>query len=104
MVMPPMRTISNLPFSKIRTSSGDSKRFKTISSIPASAGASFDAPPRPEVPGEPLCRGHARLNRATDAQFAHARLQGGPLHAEHFRRPARSGHAPLRLTQSTKDV
>src|SRR5208282_2931909 len=38
MVMPPMRTSSNFPFSKVRTSSGSSKRFNTVSSadIPAS--------------------------------------------------------------------
>src|ERR1700693_2686425 len=33
MVMPPMRTSSNLPFSNTRTSSGSSKRFRTVSSV-----------------------------------------------------------------------
>src|SRR5208282_677277 len=33
MVMPPMRTSSNFPFSNVRTSSGSSKRFRTVSSI-----------------------------------------------------------------------
>src|SRR6202521_4171574 len=33
MVMPPMRTSSNFPFSNTRTSSGSSKRFRTVSSI-----------------------------------------------------------------------
>src|SRR5208282_1315197 len=33
MVMPPMRTSSNFPFSKVRTSSGSSKRFRTVPSI-----------------------------------------------------------------------
>lgn len=32
-VMPPMRTISNFPFSNVRISSGSSKRFRTVSSI-----------------------------------------------------------------------
>jgi hypothetical protein len=34
MVMPPIRTSSNFPFSNVRTSSGSSKRFKTVSSVP----------------------------------------------------------------------
>src|SRR5580658_4231208 len=38
MVIPPMRTSSNLPFSKIRTSSGSSKRFRTVSSIHRTPG------------------------------------------------------------------
>src|SRR5579864_9147410 len=33
MVMPPMRTSSNFPFSNVRTSSGSSNRFKTVSII-----------------------------------------------------------------------
>src|SRR4051794_32403108 len=33
MVMPPIVTSSNLPFSKVRTSSGFSNRFSTVSSI-----------------------------------------------------------------------
>src|SRR5271169_1544506 len=43
MVMPPMWTSSNFPFSKVRTSSGSSKRFRTVSSILHSAIQPRDA-------------------------------------------------------------
>src|SRR5271169_4595644 len=42
MVMPPMRTSSNFPFSKVRTSSGESKRFRTVSSLGIMASLVMD--------------------------------------------------------------
>ncbi len=40
-----------------------------------------------------------RLNRAADAQFAHARLESGALDVEEDGSTFRTGDAPLRLLQ-----
>jgi len=44
------------------------------------------------------------LNRAADAQLAHARLQSGALHGEEDRGTLGTGDAPLCLLQSAEDV
>ena len=44
------------------------------------------------------------LNRATDAEFAHARLERGALHAENGRGTLRAGDAPLRLLEGAQDM
>ena len=46
----------------------------------------------------------ARLNRAADAELAHAGLQGGALHAEKNGGAFGAGDAPLGLAQGTEDV
>src|SRR5882762_2504479 len=43
MVMPPRWTTSNFPFSKVRTSSGDSNRFKITSVITNSSAQAFSS-------------------------------------------------------------
>ena len=44
------------------------------------------------------------LNRAADAELAHASLQSGALHAEDVRGASGSGDAPLCLLQGAKNV
>jgi hypothetical protein len=44
------------------------------------------------------------LNRAADAQFAHARLERGALHAKNGGSTFRAGDAPLRLPEGAEDV
>ena len=51
-----------------------------------------------------LKRSIARLDRAADAEFAHAGLEGGALDVEEDGGALGAGDAPLRLLQGTKDV
>ena len=46
----------------------------------------------------------AALDRAADAELAHAGLQGGALHAEKIGGAARAGDAPLGLAEGAEDV
>ena len=45
-----------------------------------------------------------RLNRAADAELAHASLERGALHAKEAGGSLGSGDAPLRLLQGAEDV
>ncbi len=46
----------------------------------------------------------ARLNRAADAELAHAGLQGGALHTEKNGGAFGAGNAPLGVLQGAQDV
>jgi hypothetical protein len=54
--------------------------------------------------GLQLRQGFVASDGAADAEFAHAGLQGGALHAEEIGGAAGAGDAPLGLAQGAEDV
>jgi len=46
----------------------------------------------------------SELDRAADAELAHAGLKSGALHAQDASRALGAGDAPLRLLQGTEDM